>query len=174
MPPCGDAPIQACLWSPVDPNTPQNIFWRIISSIALHKQACMGVSPECPHTAARPPQTGCPASTGIGAADGHPTGQARPRGYLGPACSVGGQSVPVVRVSGGRKNAFFGGCARGCAPHTKLHVKSEGGMGCTRVFQNRVVQTVPASLPPKAIWRPKPTLKEGCSTVARKGTVALP
>ena len=62
------------------------------------------------HTAARPPQTGSPASTGIGAADGHPTGQARPRRYLGPACSVGRQSVPVVRVSGGRKNAFFGGC----------------------------------------------------------------
>ena len=120
----------------------------------------MGVSPECSHTVARPPQTGCPASTGIGAADGHPTGQARPRGYLGPACSVGGQSVTVVRVSGGRKNAFFGGCARGCAPHTKLHVKSEGGMGCTRVFQNRVVQTRPGSLPPKAIWRPKPTLKD--------------
>ena len=51
------------------------------------------------HTAARPPQTGCPASTGTGAADGHPIGQARPRGCLEPACSVGGPSVLIVRVS---------------------------------------------------------------------------
>ena len=53
---------------------------------------------ECRHTAARPPQTGCPASTGTGGADGHPTGQARPRGCLGPACNVSGPSVLIVRV----------------------------------------------------------------------------
>ena len=163
MPPCGD--------------TPGTLPYRPVCGVRLMKLcarrdfvACLDQSHstnrpvwERLHTAARPPQTGCPASTGIGAADGHPTGQARPRGYLGPACSVGGQSVPVVRVSGGRKNAFFGGCARGCAPHTKLHVKSEGGWSAPGCCQNRVVQTVPASLPPKAIWRPKPTLKACCA-----------
>ena len=87
------------------------------------------------HMAARPPQTGCPASTGISAADGHPTGQARPWRYLGPASSVDEPSVQVVHVSGGRKNAFFGGCARGCVHPYKIACKSEGGMGCNRVVQ---------------------------------------
>ena len=159
MPQCGD--------------TPGTLPYRPVCGVRLMKLcarrdfvACLDQSDstnrlvwERLHTAARPPQTGCPASTGIGAADGHPTGQARPRGYLGPACSVGGQLVPVVRVSGGRKNAFFGGCARGCGPHTKSHVKSEGGWSAPGCCQNRVWQTRPGSLPPKAIWRPKPTLK---------------
>ena len=55
--------------------------------------------------------------------------------YLGPACSVDEPSVQVVHVSGGRKNAFFGGCARGCVHPYKIACKSEGGMGCTRVVQ---------------------------------------
>ena len=87
------------------------------------------------HTAARPPKQGARRLTGTGAADGHPTGQARPRGYLGPACSVGGPSVQVVRVFGGRQNAIFAGFSGVASTHTKLHVKSEGGMGCTRVVQ---------------------------------------
>ena len=53
------------------------------------------------HTAARPPQTGCPASTGTGAADGHPIGQARPRGCLD-------HSVPSARRGA-------------CVPPRKLH-----------------------------------------------------
>ena len=110
-------------------------FWRIISLITLHNPGLYGNVPTLPHTAARPPQTGCPASTETGAADGHPTGQARPWGYLRPVCSVSGPSVQVIRVSGGRQNAIFAGFSGVASTHTKLHVKSEGGMGCTRVVQ---------------------------------------
>ena len=101
----------------------------------------------------RPPET---RTTGT---DCLPTLQAGPRYLRGRACPVGGHRCKLsVSPEAGRTR--FSGVAPGVAStHTKSHVKSEGGWSAPGCCQNRVVQTVPASLPPKAIWRPKPTLK---------------
>ena len=108
------------------------------------------------HTAARPPKQGARRLRGQAPRTATPSGRLAPGdAWSRPAAWVGHRCWLSVSPEAGRTR--FSGVA---STHTKLHVKSEGGMGCTRVFQNRVVQTRPGSLPPKAIWRPKPTLKE--------------
>ena len=52
VPPCGDTPIQACLWSAIDEIMCQKRFCGVFGSIGLHKQACMGASP---HGGTTPP-----------------------------------------------------------------------------------------------------------------------
>ena len=59
-----------------------------------------------------------------------PPGRLAPGDTWGPAAAWVGHRLPVVRASGGRQNAFFSGVA---STHTKLHVKSEGGMGWTKL-----------------------------------------
>ena len=91
-----------------------------------------------------------------------PPGRLAPGGTWGrPAAWVGHRCRLSVSPEAGRTR--FSGVAPGVAStHRKSHVKSEGGWSAPGCCQNRVVQTRQCSVPPNAIWRPKPTLK-ACS-----------